>query len=48
MAIIQGKWKIGILSSLERGSARLSQLRRMFPLASEKKLAQQLREMEKD
>jgi DNA-binding HxlR family transcriptional regulator len=48
IALIQGKWKIGILSSLQRGPARLSQLRRMFPLASKKMLAQQLREMERD
>jgi len=48
IALIQGKWKIGILSSLQRGPARLSQLRRMFPQASKKVLAQHLREMERD
>jgi DNA-binding HxlR family transcriptional regulator len=48
IALIQGKWKIGILSSLQRGPARLSQLRRMFPLASKKMLTQHLREMEND
>jgi DNA-binding HxlR family transcriptional regulator len=48
VALIQGKWKIGILSSLQRGPARLSQLRRMFPLASKKMLTQHLREMERD
>ena len=48
VALIQGKWKIGILSSLQRGPARLSQLRRMFPVASKKVLTQQLREMERD
>jgi DNA-binding HxlR family transcriptional regulator len=48
IALIQGKWKIGILSSLQRGPARLSQLRRMFPLASKKMLTQHLREMERD
>jgi DNA-binding HxlR family transcriptional regulator len=48
IALIQGKWKIGILSNLQRGSVRLSQLRRMFPQASKKMLAQQLREMERD
>src|SRR6267154_1503774 len=46
--LIQGKWKIGILSSLQRGPARLSQLRRMFPEASKKMLTQHLREMERD
>jgi DNA-binding HxlR family transcriptional regulator len=48
IALIQGKWKIGILSSLQRGPARLSQLRRMFPVASKKMLTQHLREMERD
>jgi DNA-binding HxlR family transcriptional regulator len=48
IALIQGKWKIGILSTLQRGPARLSQLRRMFPVASKKMLAQHLREMERD
>jgi DNA-binding HxlR family transcriptional regulator len=48
LALIQGKWKIGILSSLQRRPVRLSQLRRMFPQASKKMLAQHLREMERD
>jgi DNA-binding HxlR family transcriptional regulator len=48
IALIQGKWKIGILSSLQRGPTRLSQLRRMFPEASKKMLTQHLREMERD
>jgi DNA-binding HxlR family transcriptional regulator len=48
IALIQGKWKIGILSSVQRGPVRLSQLRRMFPQASKKMLAQHLREMERD
>ena len=48
ITLIQGKWKIGILSSLQRGPVRLSQLRRMFPQASKKMLAQHLREMERD
>src|SRR5258708_35958603 len=48
ITLIQGKWKIGILSSLQRGPARLSQLRRMFPQASKKMLTQHLREMERD
>jgi DNA-binding HxlR family transcriptional regulator len=48
IALIQGKWKIGILSGLQRGPVRLSQLHRMFPVASKKMLTQQLREMERD
>jgi DNA-binding HxlR family transcriptional regulator len=48
ITLIQGKWKIGILSSLQRGPARLSQLCRMFPEASKKMLTQHLREMEMD
>jgi DNA-binding HxlR family transcriptional regulator len=48
IALIQGKWKIGILSRLQHGPLRLSQLRRLFPDASKKMLTQQLREMEKD
>jgi DNA-binding HxlR family transcriptional regulator len=48
IALIQGKWKIGILSGLQGGSMRLSQLRRKFPEASKKVLTQHLREMERD
>jgi DNA-binding HxlR family transcriptional regulator len=48
IALIHGKWKIGIISNLQRGPVRLSQLRRMFPQASKKMLSQQLREMERD
>ncbi len=48
IALMQGKWKIGILSRLRDGPVRLSQLRRMFPRASKKMLTQHLREMEKD
>lgn len=48
MALIQGKWKIVILSLLQHGPLRLSQLRRMIPGASKKMLTQHLREMEED
>jgi DNA-binding HxlR family transcriptional regulator len=48
IALIHGKWKIGIISNLQRGPVRLSQLRKMFPQASKKMLAQHLREMERD
>jgi len=46
--LIHGKWKTRILSRLQHGPARLGQLRRMFPQASKKMLAQNLREMEQD
>ena len=46
--LIHGKWKTRILSQLQHGPVRLSELRRMFPEASKKVLAQHLREMEKD
>lgn len=48
ITLIQGKWKLAILFRLEKGPARLSQLRRLFPEASKKVLVQQLREMERD
>lgn len=48
ITLIQGKWKLAILFRLEKGPARLSQLRRLFPDASKKVLVQQLREMERD
>jgi DNA-binding HxlR family transcriptional regulator len=48
ISLIQGKWKLAILFRLEKGPARLSQLRRLFPEASKKMLVQQLREMETD
>ena len=46
--LIQGKWKTRILSRLQHGPVRLSELRRMFPEASKKMLTQHLREMERD
>jgi len=46
--LIQGKWKMRILSQLQHGPIRLSQLRKMFPDASKKMLTQHLREMEED
>ena len=48
ISLIQGKWKMRILSQLQHGPIRLSQLRKMFPDASKKMLTQHLREMEKD
>ena len=48
IALIHGKWKIGILIRLRHGPLRLSQLCRMLPGASKKMLTQRLREMEED
>ena len=48
ISVVQGKWKMGILSHLQYGPIRLSQLRRLFPDASKKMLAQHLRELEAD
>jgi DNA-binding HxlR family transcriptional regulator len=48
ISLIQGKWKMRILSQLQHGPVRLSQLRKMFPDASKKMLTQHLREMEGD
>jgi len=48
LTLLQGKWKVEILSRLQHGPVRLSQLHRMIPAASKKVLTQRLREMEKD
>jgi len=48
MNLIHGKWKTRILSRLQHGPTRLSELNRLFPGASKKMLAQHLRELEKD
>ncbi|MGO4214220.1 winged helix-turn-helix transcriptional regulator, partial [Terriglobus sp. YAF25] len=46
--LIQGKWKIRILSQLQHRPLRLGELHRLFPQATKKMIAQQLREMEMD
>ena len=46
--LIQGKWKLRILTQLKHGPIRLSQLPKMFPNASKKMLTLHSREMEKD
>jgi DNA-binding HxlR family transcriptional regulator len=46
--LIHGKWKTRILCRLKNGPVRLGELRRTFPQASKKMLAQNLREMERD
>ncbi len=48
LALVQGKWKVGILCRLQEGPARLGELRRLFPQASKKMLTQHLRQMERD
>lgn len=48
LALVQGKWKIGILCRLQQGPARPGELRRLFPDASKKMLTQHLRQMERD
>ena len=48
LTLIQGKWKIGILSHLQHGPARLSEVRKALPGASKKMVVQHLREMERD
>ncbi len=46
--VIGGKWKAVILYELRNEVVRTGELRRRIPGISEKMLAQQLREMEKD
>ncbi len=48
LALVQGKWKIGILCRLQEGPARPGELHRLFPQASKKMLTQHLRQMERD
>jgi len=46
LKVIGGRWKAVILCHLFDRSKRLSELKRLFPKASQKVLIQQLREME--
>jgi DNA-binding HxlR family transcriptional regulator len=48
ISLLQGKWKLRILSQLQHGPMRLSQFRKLFPGASKKMLTQHLREMVED
>ncbi|QKW08231.1 winged helix-turn-helix transcriptional regulator [Streptomyces sp. NA04227] len=48
VAVIDGKWKTGLLWRLEDGPQRPGELRRRMPGLSEKVLTQALREMESD
>lgn len=46
--VIGGKWKAVILYEVQKEVRRTGELRRLIPAISEKMLAQQLREMERD
>ncbi|MEN9353417.1 MAG: hypothetical protein RL318_742 [Fibrobacterota bacterium] len=48
LAVIGGRWKVPILWNLFRGTLRFGELSRSLPLATQKMLTQQLRELEKD
>ena len=46
--VLSGKWKVQILWHLSFGSRRFGEIRRKLPKISEKVLAKQLRQLEKD
>lgn len=46
--VIGGKWKPVILYQIRKGPTRFGELRRLVPLATQKMLTQQLRELEHD
>ena len=46
--LFAGRWKAQILWHLEDGSRRFNQLKRLIPAVSQKMLAQQLRQLERD
>ncbi|CAM5499029.1 hypothetical protein SCYAM73S_06566 [Streptomyces cyaneofuscatus] len=48
IAVVDGKWKSGLIRLLESGPRRPGELRRELPGLSEKVLTQALREMEAD
>ncbi|HEY5824404.1 MAG TPA: winged helix-turn-helix transcriptional regulator [Cyclobacteriaceae bacterium] len=45
---IGGRWKLQILDKLENGKLRFSELKKAFPLITERMLTLQLRALEKD
>ncbi|HWO77323.1 MAG TPA: winged helix-turn-helix transcriptional regulator [Bacillus sp. (in: firmicutes)] len=48
LEVIGGKWKVVILCHLTHGKKRTSELKRLMPDITQKKLTQQLRELEED
>ncbi|WP_114207443.1 winged helix-turn-helix transcriptional regulator [Acidisarcina polymorpha] len=46
--LLQGKWRLHLLSAMRNGPVRLGQLRRQIPGASKKLLTQHLRKLEAD
>jgi DNA-binding HxlR family transcriptional regulator len=48
LAVIGGRWKVPILWNLFKGTLRFGELSRSLPMATQKMLTQQLRELERD
>lgn len=48
ISILGGSWKLTIVKYLQDGTLRTSELQRLMPLAPERTLTRQLRELEED
>lgn len=48
LRVIGGRWKVLVLRRLDRGSVRFNQLHRLLRGISQRTLARQLRELERD